>query len=632
MKKLTTLLVTLLISISSFSQNGINYKALIKDGAGNVVASSLVTVQFQILQGTGMTNVYQETHTPTTDANGIAIVNIGEGTPASGLFADIDWPADEHYLNVQINTGSGMVDMGTTQFKAVPYALSAANVSGLEQLDEGNGDGWRYIDSNPINYGNIGLNATDISFSSSFSSTRGATGDFSTAMGNGSTASGNYSTAMGNHSVALGSYSTATGQRTTASGIYSTAMGYYTIASAFNSFALGRYNTGGGSASSWLSSDPLFEIGNGTSTTPANALTVLKNGTITAPSFDLVEITDDKALTTKEYVDSNSSTGLEAIDEGNGIGWRLKDRNPAYYGNIGFNAIDLSSSYSASSLSGATGDYSTAIGVATNAESLYSFAMGLNNIGGGNASAWTWTDPLFEIGNGTSAIGKNNAFTVLKNGNVGIGEHQPESALEISFNSTTTKAQLSLKEDNAGYARLNFSNTNRITDFWTIASFIGTTTADDRLNFYNSDAGDILSLEGTGNVRVNGSIVHTSDKRLKKNIEDLSYGLDEVLQLSPKAYNWKAKPDQKEKSLGLIAQDVQKIIKEIVHLDSDEEKTLSISYTELIPVLIKAIQEQQEIIDSQNNSINKLTTELTVLKSLDNRVNQLEALIKITEQ
>ncbi len=80
MKTRITLVLAFLITSISFAQQGINYKALIKDSSGNVVANDLIQVQFTILQGAGLTNVYQETHTPTTDANGIVIVTIGEGT------------------------------------------------------------------------------------------------------------------------------------------------------------------------------------------------------------------------------------------------------------------------------------------------------------------------------------------------------------------------------------------------------------------------------------------------------------------------------------------------------------------------------------------------------------------------
>ena len=104
MKSKLFILVFLFTTLLSYSQQGINYKALIKDNGGNVVANQNITVQFIILQNA--VNVYQETHNPTTDANGIIIINIGEGT-TSDVFTDIDWGADEHFLNVQIDIGEG---------------------------------------------------------------------------------------------------------------------------------------------------------------------------------------------------------------------------------------------------------------------------------------------------------------------------------------------------------------------------------------------------------------------------------------------------------------------------------------------------------------------------------------------
>ncbi|WP_370100925.1 Lcl domain-containing protein [Xanthomarina gelatinilytica] len=137
MKTILQIMVLFLFG-STFAQQGINYKAIVKDGSGNVVANDLIQVQFTILQGA--TSVYQETHSPTTDANGIVIINIGEGIPISGTFSTIDWSADDHYLNVQINTGGGLTDMGTTQFMAVPYAMhaqTAESVSGVTTYSVG---------------------------------------------------------------------------------------------------------------------------------------------------------------------------------------------------------------------------------------------------------------------------------------------------------------------------------------------------------------------------------------------------------------------------------------------------------------------------------------------------------------
>jgi hypothetical protein len=108
-----------------------------------------------------------------------------------------------------------------------------------------------------------------------------ASGYQSTAMGRFSKASGNNSTAMGENTTASGGSSTAMGWCTTASGYHSTAMGIYTTAISYASTALGQYNIGAGSTNTWIATDPIFEIGIGTSKDAhANALTVLKNGDI----------------------------------------------------------------------------------------------------------------------------------------------------------------------------------------------------------------------------------------------------------------------------------------------------------------------------------------------------------------
>jgi len=104
----------------------------------------------------------------------------------------------------------------------------------------------------------------------------------------------------------------------------------------------------------------------------------------------------------------------------------------------------------------------------------------------------------------------------------------------------------------------------------------------------------------------NGTI-QTSDRRLKKGIESLDYGLEEVLQLHPVSYQWKDEKYKKdagnEQHLGLVAQDVQNVIDEIVNKPSDTDGYLGMSYSELIPVLVHAIQEQQQIIQKQEQAL-----------------------------
>ena len=324
MKKQFTLAVTILISVITFAQNGINYKAIVKDDSGNVITNQQIQIQFSILKGTAQANVYTETHSPTTDANGLVILNIGEGTPVSGDFTSLDWGSDDYYLNVQLNTGvagSSFIDLGTTQFTAVPYALQAEKASnvfsgnyddlvdtptiiepkGLETIDEGNGIGWRLVGQDPNNYGNIGENAVDLSNSSNNSTTRGATGSSSTAMGFRTTALGAQSTTMGSYTEASGIYSTAMGYNTTASGNYSTAMGYRTTASGTGSTAMGSYSTASGDHSTAIGDNTIaasnnsLAIGNHNhDTNGASRLFIVGNGDFSAVSnaFTVYQGTD----------------------------------------------------------------------------------------------------------------------------------------------------------------------------------------------------------------------------------------------------------------------------------------------------------------------------------------------------
>jgi hypothetical protein len=80
----------------------------------------------------------------------------------------------------------------------------------------------------------------------------------------------------------------------------------------------------------------------------------------------------------------------------------------------------------------ATGDFSCATGLSTTAKSFDAFVTGQYNIDNGTSNQWISADPLFIIGNGLSSTARNNAVTVLKNGNVGIGLANPAYALDVA--------------------------------------------------------------------------------------------------------------------------------------------------------------------------------------------------------
>ncbi len=111
------------------------------------------------------------------------------------------------------------------------------------------------------------------------------------------------------------------------------------------------------------------------------------------------------------------------------------------------------------------------------------------------------------------------------------------------------------------------------------------------------------TLKWTAVYATNGTI-QTSDIRLKTNIDELGYGLKEVLSLKPVRYNWKSAPDSNDK-IGLIAQEVRKIIPEVVVGDESKEN-IGMNYAELVPVLINAIKELNKKIESLETQIEKI--------------------------
>lgn len=90
-----------------------------------------------------------------------------------------------------------------------------------------------------------------------------------------------------------------------------------------------------------------------------------------------------------------------------------------------------------------------------------------------------------------------------------------------------------------------------------------------------------------------------SDKKLKKNIKPLENSLSKILKLNGVNFEWKKSP-KKEIQYGFIAQEVQKIIPELVvksDKDKKEENTLHLNYMGIIPILVEALKNQQKQID-----------------------------------
>lgn len=128
-----------------------------------------------------------------------------------------------------------------------------------------------------------------------------------------------------------------------------------------------------------------------------------------------------------------------------------------------------------------------------------------------------------------------------------------------------------------------------------------------------------LDVEGNARFRAIGSVAsagalhytsngtlttNTSDIRLKENIEPLTNSLEKILQLTGVTYNWIGETG---KRIGMIAQDVEKVIPELVFTNNNtEEKIKGIHQDNLTAVLVEAIKEQQKIIEELKVRISNL--------------------------
>jgi len=178
------------------------------------------------------------------------------------------------------------------------------------------------------------------------------------------------------------------GGSTTTSGFASTAMGRETTAESLGQTTLGMFSTAkAGNATSYVDTDRLFVIGNGTSVTNrSDALVMLKNGDTelngaltlnptgtssytlpTAKGTAGQVLTIDNATTgtttwTTVSGGGTAATGLVSVTESGKAGYRLALEDAANHGNIGTKAVDLSIQTNTSTMTGARGDYSTAMG------------------------------------------------------------------------------------------------------------------------------------------------------------------------------------------------------------------------------------------------------------------------------
>jgi hypothetical protein len=278
------------------------------------------------------------------------------------------------------------------------------------------------------------------------------------------------------------------------------------------------------------------------------------------------------------------STNLQTIapQQGSVYPSSLSTQNALYWdtsGNVGINTTSPTAKFQVSSPGGwsaanwGKGLYVTTTGFSSNPAIGISDASGANN----------WA-----IVNLSGSLNFYTAPAITDSSTAGTERMRIDSSGNLLVGTTSAAGVLSVKQSSATvYSNCLSLIDNASTNKWGILVDSGTT----RLYFgYNAVSKSYID-------QVTGAYTAVSDSRLKENVEPLSAGLSEVLQLNPVTYNFKS-DETKANQVGLIAQEVLEVIPEVVGVPIDETNgSYGINYAGLTPVLVKAIQEQQAMIE-----------------------------------
>jgi hypothetical protein len=388
----------------------------------------------------------------------------------------------------------------------------------------------------------------------------------SLSYGIGNKVRGKHSFAVGYNSNAMGDYSTAMGYRTIASGPTSFAIGYNTIAGGQFSTVSGEYSSAIGFVSTAM----------GSQTTASNFFTTAMGSSTTASGSTSTAM----GYNTNASGDYSTAIGTSTTASGEG-----------------------STAMGVSSI--AKGDIATVSGYSNFANGYSSFVTGIYNDSlVTRQAAVTNTTPLFMVGNGDFG-NRSNAFVVLKNGNVAIGDNgNPANRLHITGG---TGASLS---SNSGYITTGFiSSTNMVIDNNELQVRLNGAASD----LYLQNNGGNIAVGNTGipayqlELSTNsagkpGSSTWSiaSDSRLKQNINPYTQGLQQLLQINPVTYQYNEKSgfDTKPEYVGIIAQDLQKIAPYMVStVKRKDAEYLSVDNSAMTYMLINAVKEQQQQIE-----------------------------------
>jgi len=572
MKKLQLVFV-FLISLTTFSQapQSISYQAVVRDVNDALITNQIVGMQISIIKSGGV-DVYIETQTPMTNANGLVTIEIGTGTIQFGSFTDIPWGSASYDIKVETDLagGTNYTITGQSQILSVPYALYAKS-SGDDhsKIFDTDGDTQIQTEESPnediirfdlagtakwvmknnaleqLNSGESLFIGQDAGANDDLSSNKNVFLGFGSGFSN---TSGEKNIAVGHNSLVFNS-----------NGTENIAMGYQSL---FNN-TTGNNNIG-------IGSESIF-----TNTIGDNNIAIGQKSLFENSSGNKNIAIGDRSLNLNISGDKNIAIGYESLKNnpvGNNniaIGYESQFQSKGDFNvSVGVqtlfgNNVDFGSQNTAMGFQAlyrnTSGDNNTAIGYESSQDNF----DGIDNTSIGSKSLSS-----NQFGNRNTAIGKEALFNTIGDNNIGIG-------FQAEVPNSSANNQVRIGNTNITYAGVQVA--------WTV----------------------------------------TSDRRWKDEIRILPYGLDFVKQLKPVDYVRKNNATH-TREIGFIAQDIEVLLNEVGYtnqgiLHKDNQGMMSLRYNDFIPVLTKAIQEQQEeieILKVKASKVDNLQSQIDALKQL----------------
>ncbi|MCR9101746.1 MAG: tail fiber domain-containing protein [bacterium] len=607
-------ILALALPLFGQSPQKFKFQAVARDASGQPYTSVNLGVRISLVRD-GVSGLidYAERHVVTTSPLGVFDLEIGGGLPVSGTFADADWANHPYYLKVDIDPdgGTSYMNLGTSQLLSVPYAIYAGTA--------GNGGGGNPTDElqnliyNPVTQtltltnGNtvtlnfpagtdaqhLSLNGTNLSIEN------GNTIDLSPLMDGVEDADADPMNELQDIS-----FNPATNQLSISSGSTVTLPAGGTDADA----------------------DPTNEI---QIISKTGSTVTLSNG---GGSFT-DEVNDADSDPTNEIETWATLSGIPPdIADGDDVDDADADpMNELQNLSLSGSTLSLSSGGGNVDLSGLGSVWSQ------NGNQIY---YNTGRVGLGNTNP----DEELVVGTNLNSGWAVPAITVGSNSGGGIQVGNPTIKLSIGSGNAFNRGRI-IQSDANGYGQgiiemrtrqLNIGtepgiNTNRTYPVRIVqnTSATGGAYGMQLINGTNNDSNWELYVGGSGNLllyadnaprgqfdAVSGNYTATSDARLKTGIQDLPAILPKVQQLAPKTYQYRGQEGRSY--IGLLAQELQLIFPDLVSetpaRNAEETPTLLVDYNQLSVIALKALQEQQALIDRQQDQIQNLEVRLARLE------------------